>query len=244
MPAEKTAPAVFVTGTDTGVGKTLVAAALARHFSGKGLTVGVMKPIETGVPNPAQAGPDAALLRWAAQAKDADELLSPFRFELPASPHQAAAEAAAQVDAQTIVDAFNTLRQGRDLLLVEGAGGLMVPIRGGYLMADLAMQLGAPLLVVTRPGLGTLNHTLLTTFAARTMDLPMSGFIINRMPVEPNRIEAESPHLLASMASADLLGVLPEVAGSCDEEKVEQLARQIDQLPTYQWLRQKLALPL
>ena len=244
MAVEKPGPAIFITGTDTGVGKTMVSAALALHFRSKGLKVGVMKPIETGVEDPGVLGPDAALLRWAAQAEEAESLLSPYRFVLAASPHQAAEEAAAHIDVKTIVDAFNRLRQEKDVMLVEGAGGLMVPIRGGYLMADLAGQLDLPLMVITRPGLGTLNHTLLTTFSARAMDLALSGFIINRMPRKPDSIEAAAPHLLSSLASADLLGVLPEVEGSCDEEKVEQLAEEIDQLPAYQWLLSGLGLEL
>jgi dethiobiotin synthetase len=243
MAVEKPGPAIFITGTDTGVGKTIVTAALARHFRAKGLNVGVMKPIETGVEDPMMIGPDAALLRWAAQVEDDNDRLSPYRFKLAASPHQAATEAKVDIDLKTIIDAFNTLRQGKDVMLVEGAGGLMVPIRGGYLMADLAGQLDLPLLVVTRPGLGTINHTLLTTFSARAMDLPISGLIINRMPQSPDRVESEAPHLLSALASADLLGVLPEVDGS-DEEKVLRLAEEIDQLPAYQWLLSGLGLQL
>ena len=243
MAVEKPGPAIFITGTDTGVGKTIVTAALARHFRAKGLNVGVMKPVETGVEDPKTIGPDATLLRWAAQVEDDNDLLSPYRFKLAASPHQAASEAKVDIDLKTIIDAFNTLRQGKDVMLVEGAGGLMVPIRGGYLMADLAGQLGLPLLVVTRPCLGTINHTLLTTFTARAMDLPISGLIINRMPQNPDKVESEAPHLLAALASADLLGVLPEVDGS-DEEKVTKLADEIDQLPAYQWLLSGLGLQL
>ena len=243
MAVEKPGPAIFITGTDTGVGKTIVTAALARHFRAKGLNVGVMKPLETGVEDPAMIGPDAALLRWAAEVEDDNDLLSPYRFKLAASPHQAATDAKVQVDVKTIIDAFNALRQGKDVMLVEGAGGLMVPIRGGYLMADLAGQLDLPLLIVTRPGLGTINHTLLTTFSARAMDLPISGLMINRMPQNPDRVESEAPHLLAALASADLLGVLPEVDGS-DEEKVLRLAEEIDQLPAYQWLLSGLGLQL
>ena len=121
----------------------------------------------------------------------------------------------------------------------------------GLVVADLVAdplgehaEVRLPVLVVSRNQLGTLNHTLLTTFSARAMDLALSGFIINRMPREPDSIEAAAPHLLSSLASADLLGVLPEVAGSCDEEKVVQLAKEIDQLPAYQWLLSVLGLQL
>ena len=235
MPAIKRCPAIFVTGTDTGVGKTLVAAALARHFSLQGLKVGVMKPIETGVENPEDLGADAALLRWAAGSGDANDLISPYRFPRPVAPCQAATAAREQIASDKIIDAYHALRHDKDIVFIEGAGGLMVPIRGGYIMADLARQLGAPLLVVTHPRLGTLNHTTLTTFAARAMELELCGFIVNQMPENPGEVEKEAPHLLSSLASADLLGVLPEVIGS-EREKVRILADEIGKLPAYQWL--------
>lgn len=241
MAAEKSCPAIFITGTDTGVGKTLVTAALARHFCTKGMNVGVMKPIETGVDNPAKLGADATLLRWAAASTDEADLISPYRFAKPLAPCQAATAVKEIIDIDDIVKACQNLRQSKDILLIEGAGGLMVPIRGGYIMADLAKQLGASLMVITHPRLGTLNHTLLTTFAARTMGLDLSGFIINRMPDPPGEAEREAPHLLASLASADLIGVLPEVHGT-EQHKIEALAAKVDKMPAYQWFLSGLGL--
>lgn len=228
-------PALFVTGTDTDVGKTIVTAALARHFRRKGLKIGVMKPIETGVADVTRLGPDGALLRWASESQDPDELISPYRFQRPLAPCQAAELENRLIDIELLVQSLNTLRSGKDLVLVEGAGGLMVPIRGGFVMADLARQMDLPLLVITHPRLGTLNHTLLTTFAARSMGLELSGFIINNMPAEPGEAEREAPHLLAALASADLLGVLPGLSGT-NEEIVEQLSLLIGDLPAYNWL--------
>jgi dethiobiotin synthetase len=237
MPAERTCPGVFITGTDTGVGKTVVGAALARFFSRRGLKVGVMKPCETGVADPRQPGDDARLLRWAAGSCDADELVAPYRLPEPLAPAAAAEHAGAAIDPLRIVAACAELRRGKDLVLVEGAGGLMVPLRGGYLMADLARQLDLPLLVIARPGLGTINHTLLTVFAARTMELPLAGILVNRMPAQPGTAEREAPHHLASLASADLLGVLPEATGS-PQELVAQLVDALAALPTLPWLLQ------
>lgn len=235
MAAESTCPALFVTGTDTGIGKTIVTAALARHFSDKGLNVGVMKPIETGVTDISRLGADGELLRWAAKSCDPDERVSPCRLSRPLAPCQAAELEGTPIDVDLLVQSFRSLRAGKDLVLVEGAGGLMVPIRGGYIMADLARQMGLPLLIVTHPRLGTLNHTLLTTFAARTMDLDVGGFLINDMPQDPDEAEREAPHLLASLASADLLGVLPRIDGT-DREIVERMSRLIGDLPAYNWL--------
>ncbi len=241
MHAESRCPAIFVTGTDTGVGKTLVASALARHFSAKGMNVGVMKPIETGVANPAALGPDATLLSWASESTDSDDHISPYRFSKALAPCQAATAAKEPIETKKIFEAYHAVCHEKEIVIVEGAGGLMVPVRGGYIMADLARQLGLPLLVITHPRLGTLNHTLLTTFAARAMELEISGFIINQMPAIPDEAEQSAPHLLSSLASADLLGVLPEVIGS-DQEKVKILANELDKMPAYQWLLNGLGL--
>ncbi len=235
MAAEELCPALFVTGVDTGIGKTIVTAALARHFKNCGLNVGVMKPVETGVADVGRLGEDGEILRWAAGSHDPDDFISPYRFRRPLAPSQAAEMENTTIDIQLLIERFRSLRRGKDLVLVEGAGGLMVPVRGGYIMADLARQMGLPLLVVTHPRLGTLNHTLLTTFAARAMELEVSGFIINDMPVEPDDAEREAPHLLASLASADLLGVLPRLSGS-NREIVEKMSVLIGDLPAYNWL--------
>lgn len=235
MAVNKTCPTIFVTGTDTGVGKTLVTAALAHHFTARGLKVGVMKPIETGVNDVENLGSDGELLRWAADSQDRPELISPYRFSAPLSPHQAASLAKEKIDMEAISSAFHELCRDKDLVLVEGAGGLMVPISGGFLMADMASQLDLSLLVVTHPRLGTLNHTLLTTFSARAMELPISGFIINQMPETPDQAEEQAPHLLGSMASADLMAVLPEVSGS-EKNKIQLLSEAIGASPTYNWL--------
>ncbi len=235
MSAVKSGPGVFITGTDTGVGKTIVTAALAYHFSSMGLSVGVMKPVETGVDNPGELGPDGKLLRWAAQSNDPDDQISPFRLCLPASPHQAAKAESSKIDIEAITKAFDSIRQDKDIVLVEGAGGLMVPLRGGFLMADLITEMQIPALVVTHPHLGTLNHTLLTTFSARAMSIDLCGMVINKMPAAPAPVENEAPHLLASLASTDLLCVLSEEKGT-DKEIVVSLANSLETMPSYQWL--------
>lgn len=232
---------VFVTGTDTGVGKTLVAAALARHLRHRSIDVGVMKPAETGVIDPARPGADAALLQWAAGSADDPALIAPYRLRAPLAPSLAAESESVRIDLSHLLAAARSLRDRHDFTLIEGAGGLMVPLAGGLLVADLVVQLSLPLLVVCRPGLGTINHTLLTVHAARTMGIPLAGFIINGMPPRPNEAEAQAPHHLASLASADLLGVLPMVEGN-EQEKVEALVEAIAALPTLPWLHAALGI--
>lgn len=241
MPADRGCPGVFVTGTDTGVGKTLVAAALACFYRRQDLAVGVMKPCETGVVDVKNPGEDACLLRRAAGSRDRDQDLAPYRLHEPLAPALAAERDGVTIDPSKIINSFREIRKGKDLVLVEGAGGLMVPLRGGYLIADLAREMRLPLLVVSRPALGTINHTLLTIFAARAMELPVAGYLVNRMPLLPDVAEQEAPHQLASLASADLLGVLPEVSGTADE-KVERLADAIAAMPTLAWLNSALGL--
>ena len=242
MPAEGKCRGLFITGTDTGVGKTLLAATLARYFSRRGLNVGVMKPCETGVADVRQPGEDARLLRWAAGSRDDDSLVAPYRFREPLAPSLAAEREQVIIDPVRISEALTVISAGKDLVLIEGAGGLMVPLRGGYLIADLVRDLGLPLLVVTRASLGTINHTLLTILAARSMELPLAGFMINRMPAHPDAAEEAAPHLLAALASADLLGVFPEVDGT-PEARVEQLVDVLGNLPTLRWLMHAIGLP-
>lgn len=232
---------VFVTGTDTGVGKTVVAAALIRFIRERGLRAAGMKPVETGVADPSEPGEDATLLQWAAVDQSDPRLVAPYRFRAPLAPSLAAEKEGVRIDPALVIDAARSLSESHDFIVVEGAGGLMVPLSGGLLTADLVKQLGLPLLVVCRPGLGTINHTLLTIFAARAMGIPLAGFVINGMPLEPGEAEVSAPHTLASLASADLLGVLGEVEGDAHGQ-VETLAGQIAALPTLPWLLANLGI--
>lgn len=242
MPADRPSiQGVFVTGTDTGVGKTMVAAALLRFLRERGLRAAGMKPVETGVPDPSGLGQDAVLLQWASRCESDPETVAPYRFRAPLAPSLASEKEGVRIDSALVVDAARRLSASHDFLVVEGAGGLMVPLSGGLLTADLVKQLGLPLLVVCRPGLGTINHTLLTVFAARAMEIPLAGFVINGMPSEPGEAEQSAPHTLASLASADLLGVLGEVKGTV-QERIEALAGQIAALPTIPWLLANLGL--
>ena len=241
MSVEPAAKGVFVSGTDTGVGKTLVTAALALYLRRRGVDVGVMKPVETGVDDTADLGPDASLLQWAAATDDPPELVAPYRLKAPLAPSVAAKREGIVIDVARLLETAGRLGERHEFLLIEGAGGLMVPLAGGLLMADLIRQSGLPLLVVCRPDLGTINHTLLTTFAAQAMGIPTAGFLINNMPSEPDAACASAPETLVNLATADLLGVLDHCHGN-DREKAQQLSDQIPLLHTLPWLLMKLGL--
>jgi dethiobiotin synthetase len=234
---------LFVTGTSTGVGKTAVTGALACYLREQGIDVGVCKPCETGVTDIAKPGDDGELLRWAAASTDSIEQTCPLRFNVPAAPATAARLEKRKIDYSALVQTTQELIRRHRFTLIEGAGGLMVPLAGGILVADLVRDLNLPLLVVADARLGTINHSLLTLLAARYFELNVAGYLINRMPAAPLAAEKAVPHDLASLTHAELLGVLPELTGS-PREVVQKLADGFPELPTWGLWRQHLPLPL
>jgi len=190
---------LFVTGTDTGVGKTRVAAGLALGLRLAGVDVGVMKPLETGCdvqPNGRLRAADAELLAEYAGVMDPEDLVCPARWRLPLAPAVAARLEGRPLDEAAARAAFTALAARHAFLLVEGAGGLAVPITEEALLADLAREIGFPLLVVARPGLGTLNHTLLTLEFARARGLAVFGVALNRCAARPDLAEQANPEEL------------------------------------------------
>ncbi len=229
--ADRATRGLFVTGTDTGVGKTLVAAALARFLTGRGVRAGVMKPVESGVDDPAGLGADGRLLCWAAGMENRTSLVSPYRFTEPLAPSLAAEVQGTTVDPDRLIASARQLAEQSDFLIVEGAGGLLVPLAGHLLVADLACCLGFPLLIVCRAGLGTLNHTLLTLEAARQRKLPVAGLLINGMPENPGLSEQHAPRLLTELCDVPLWGVLGQVKDGDNREKVIWLADRLSRFP-------------
>jgi dethiobiotin synthetase len=201
---------VFVTGTDTGVGKTVVACALAERLRARGVDVGVMKPIETGVG--AQGPLDAIALAEAAGVDDPIDVVCPVRLELPAAPDVAAAAEERAIDLGAVREAFAALRARHELLIVEGAGGLLVPIAEGYSMAELARELGLPLLVVARGRLGTVNHTRLTLEVAESRGLPVAGVVVSYGPTPLSSADVANLGALRRLLGPRLLGELPPLA--------------------------------
>ncbi len=207
------AKGIFITGTDTGVGKTVAAAVLARLLSVRGVNVGVMKPVTSGCSemDGRLVSDDAELLAWGAGLTSVEQDNAPYLLRAPLAPSQAASREGIRIDFGRIRESYQRLAEHHDFVIVEGSGGLMVPLAGGMLIADLIIALNLPALVVTRPNLGTINHTLLTTFAAKQMGITVSGVIINSYPAEPDDVEAYAPHLLGSLAGAPILGIFPNI---------------------------------
>jgi dethiobiotin synthetase len=200
---------LFVTGTDTGVGKTLISAALLRHARRLGLVPIPFKPAETGCsPEPADA---RALWRAAAPPVPEAEVCL-YALRLPVAPLTAAAEEGVRIDLERIADRATTLAAKGDLLLVEGAGGLLVPYADRVTGLDVARRLGLPLLVVARTALGTVNHTALTLREAARNDVPVAGLILNRTPGSEGPQEAANAALIASLTGCHAIGTFPTLS--------------------------------
>ena len=163
----------FVTGTDTGVGKTFVAAGIVRALRRRGIDVGVMKPVASGVVRGVSR--DAVLLKEAAGVRDSLQFINPIGLEPPLAPSVAARVSKSPIDLRRVWFAYGTLAARHDCMVVEGVGGLMVPIKDRYPVAAMAKALGLPIVIVTRPTLGTINHTALTVHAARSHGLEVIG---------------------------------------------------------------------
>ena len=209
-PARTRARGLFVTGTDTGVGKTLVACEIVRRLCAAGLRVGVLKPIETGV---GPDGPlDALALRAAAGLSCAIEEVCPQRFALPAAPSVAAAAEGREVELAAIDAAASRVMTQHECVIMEGAGGLLVPVVAGLGMAELAARYRLPLLVVCRGALGTLNHTRLTLEAAHSRGLAVAGLVISHSAGPPSAADAANLDDLRRDPGTALLGELPPLA--------------------------------
>jgi dethiobiotin synthetase len=203
-------PGFFVTGTDTGVGKTVVACALARALRGRGLDVGVMKPVETGV---GPEGPrDARALQAAAACGDALGEICPLALPLAAAPSVAAQEARLCIELSWLRKGFRALALRHTWMIVEGAGGLLVPLSPKATMADLAAALGLPLVVVARGRLGTINHTRLTLEAARILGLALAGVVVNHADGPLSLADSANLAALREWLGDRLAGEIPPLA--------------------------------
>jgi dethiobiotin synthetase len=201
-------PGFFVTGTGTEVGKTVVAAVLAHTLAGEGKRVAVFKPAVTGLEEEGET--DHALLGRASGSTQSDGEIAPYRYQPPASPHLAAALAGEEIQPERLRQAARDAATKADAIVCEGVGGFLVPLSPTYLVRDLAVDLGYPLVIVAGPGLGTINHTLLTLESARAAGLHVAAIVLNPWPAEPTEIERSNRETIASLDHA-LIHVLPQL---------------------------------
>ena len=199
-----------MTGTDTGVGKTVLAAAVCAALAARGERVAAFKPVVTGLDDPVEEWPrDHDLLAAVASAGQAPADVAPLTFGPPVSPHLAAELAGTTIEPRALVDAARAAGGGADTLVCEGVGGLMVPLTPGYLVRDLAVDLALPMLIAARPGLGTINHTLLTLEAARAAGLRVAAVVITPWPAQPDTMTRSNRDTIAALGGGVPVHALP-----------------------------------
>jgi dethiobiotin synthetase len=231
---------IFITGTDTGVGKTMVAGGLAALLRESGIDVGVMKPAESGCrrENGILIPEDAIFLREMSCCRDELQLINPYALEHPLAPAMAAELEGVEIRLEVIREAYFTLASRHEVVLVEGAGGMLVPLASQFLMADLVRELGGlPLLVVTRAVLGTINHTLLTLYYARREGMNVLGIIMNHTAPEHGLAESLNLGALQRWGETSFLTSLPFLP-HINKESIKQALKanlNLDQVKT--WIR-------
>ena len=218
---------VFVTGTDTGVGKTVLAAALAAAQRADGVDVAAFKPAVTGIDEPEDGRPADHELLAAAAGRPAEEV-TPHRFGPAVSPHLAAELAGTALEPAALVAAARALRA--EVVVAEGVGGLLVPLTLGYTIRDLAVDLGWPVVVAARPGLGTINHSLLTVESARAAGLDVRAVVLTPWAAEPSVMQRSNAEAIARLGGVEVATL---AAVGVD---VDQLALAGATLPYARWL--------
>jgi dethiobiotin synthetase len=220
---------LFVTGTDTEAGKSVVAAAICAALAARGERVAAFKPVVTGLDDePGEWPRDHELLAAAGGSGQAPGDVTPATFGPPLSPHFAAELAGTELDPAALVAAARAAAAGADALVCEGVGGLLVPLTPRYSVRDLAGELGLPLVIAARTGLGTINHTLLTVEAARSAGLEVAGVVMTPWPESPAPIEASNRATIERVSGAAVVG-LPQATP-------DSLATAGAELPLAEWL--------
>ena len=202
---------IFITGTDTGVGKTLISASLAACLRQRGYRVGVIKPVETGCPSEEGSllPEDALRLKAASACSEPLEIICPYRFAEPLAPSIAAERAGEKIDIDRLCSTYRTISAAHDLTLVEGAGGLMVPLLPSYTYADLAKTMKLPVLTVAANRLGVINHLLLTLEHASCRGLRPLGYVLNRISKEASVAAETNREVLLGLTGIPCLGEVP-----------------------------------
>ncbi len=208
---------VFVTGSDTGVGKTVIAGAIAAAIKAHGLDVGVMKPVASGAKEieGKLVSEDAVYLKKIIDSTDDDALVNPILLKPPIAPTIAASKTGVPIDIDKIWKAYEELTNKHDFVVVEGIGGLMVPIDETMLVADMVLKMDLALVIVSRDCLGTINHTLLTVEYARSRNLRIKGIVINMLKNGDDFVREIEKH-----SSVPILGTIPFKENVCVEDCV------------------------
>jgi dethiobiotin synthetase len=212
---------LFITGTDTGVGKTLVAGGIAYLLRGQGLRVGVFKPIASGCRHEREGlvSDDTEFLAMCAATAYPLSVITPVTYKTPASPVTCVEMEKRPIDFEAIAVAYRYLCDSCDVVIVDGIGGALVPIDQSHTVMDLAAAFGLPTVIVARPNLGTINHSLLTIAAVRRAGLPVAGLVISGYNAfEADIAEETSPDVICEFSHTPLLSIVPYDEQSSVEE--------------------------
>lgn len=216
---------LFVTGTDTSVGKTVISAGLSRAISDRGIDVGVMKPFASGRARASGfRSHDVRVLAEAARVSDPEEMINPQFFPLDASPYTASRLTGVRPDVKTVLDRFDRLKKSHDMVVVEGIGGIMTPIRRDYSVADLIQDMDLPAVIVATNRIGTINHTVLTENTCRDYYISAIGIVLNR--IDPDGYDTDQlGGELEDLTGLDVLGTIPYM-GSADPARAADVLEQ------------------
>lgn len=219
---------LFITGTDTDVGKTYVAAGLAVTLRKMNIDVGIMKPFAAGTPQKkGYKSEDIEILSNAAQVSDPESLVNPQFFKMAASPYTASKELKVKANVKLIFNSFKKLSKLHSMLLVEGMGGIMTPILKNYFVTDLIKDMKIPCVIVTRSKVGTVNHTIMTVKMCNKYQIPIKGIIINNFDTDGYKIKSLKRDL-ENLTGVPILGTIPYIENLSDDSLYKNFKKNID----------------
>ena len=217
----------FITGTDTGIGKTCLTAGLALAMKNSGINVGVMKPFATGIPQKTgYKSEDVKILVEASGVIDSESLINPYFFPIPASPYMASNKLKSLIDVSLVLERFEKLQLLHDIVLVEGIGGIMTPILKDYYIVDLIKDMNLEALVVTGSRIGTINHTLLTCYICRKHGIKIKGLVINNFDTTGYNVD-ELKADLTNLSGLEVLCLIPHL-DECNANKIFKILMEND----------------
>jgi dethiobiotin synthetase len=217
----------FVTGTDTGVGKTIISCGLAAELKRKKIDVGVFKPLLSGISR-YHPESDTSLLKQMSQTSLSYEDITPFEFEEPLAPYIAGKLEGKVVHIEDVLNHWEIIKQKHEYFIVEGAGGISVPLGESFLVSDLIKALQLPIIIVTRPNLGTINHTFLTVQYAASIGLRVAGIVINGISDNPDLAEKTNPKIIEEICNVPILGITPKLKNITKESVQKMVEDHID----------------
>jgi dethiobiotin synthetase len=214
---------IFVTGTDTDVGKTIISSGLAAVLKEKKMDIGVFKPLLSGISRDHPES-DTSLLKQLSRTSLSHEEITPFQFKEPLAPYVAGKLEGREVGIEDVLHHWEVLRGKHEYFIVEGAGGISVPLGENFLVSDLIKALQLPIVIVARPNLGTVNHIFLTVQYAKSLGLKIAGIVINGISDDPDLAEKTNPKLIEELCGVPILGITPKLK-EITEENIKKMVK-------------------